>query len=293
MSAVKNALEGKPFHSPVHTALVHFPLACFSLGVILNIASRFVSNPSLQLGACAFWATTAGIATALLAAVFGFVDYTSIRDDHPGKKAATAHMLLNLVAVAVYAVSVGLRWSSKNELSTPTVPLILDLAGYATLMVSGYLGGHLVYNDGVGVGRHRHKPPLPERTITLQVRAAEFVRVGRFADLESGEALRVSINGVVMAITRDGDRLYAVQEFCTHRFGPLSEGKIENGCVTCPWHGSRFSLDDGSVVEKPAKVKLKTFAVEVRDGGIWVRAPDRAAPSQSIEAKDHEHNARR
>jgi nitrite reductase/ring-hydroxylating ferredoxin subunit len=71
-------------------------------------------------------------------------------------------------------------------------------------------------------------------------------------------------------IARCGGRLYAVQEFCTHRFGPLSEGALRGCEVVCPWHKSRFDLRTGKVTEGPAKVELRTWHVEARDGRIWV-----------------------
>jgi nitrite reductase/ring-hydroxylating ferredoxin subunit len=58
---------------------------------------------------------------------------------------------------------------------------------------------------------------------------------------------------------------------CTHRGAPLADGKIEDGCVRCPWHGSRFDLADGAVVEGPATFPLAHFETKRSKGGIAVR----------------------
>jgi nitrite reductase/ring-hydroxylating ferredoxin subunit len=224
------------------------------------------------LGRAAFYSLLAGIVTALIAAVFGIVDYTSIRDDHPAKKTATAHMILNLVAVGIFAVDAGLRFSSLHEPTTPLVPLLLSLGGVVVLSYSGYLGGVLVYDDGIAVGRHRRSTPLPDATIVVKT-DGKPTAIGQASQLGDGETWRVSVDGVVATVVKLGGEVYAFQEFCTHRYGPLSEGKFANCEVTCPWHGSRFDIRTGKVTAGPAKVDLRTFRVEIRDAQIWIYPP--------------------
>ncbi len=55
----------------------------------------------------------------------------------------------------------------------------------------------------------------------------------------------------------------ATQARCTHRQGPLSEGKLEGSTVTCPWHGAQFNVCTGAVLRGPAQVALKTYRVAV------------------------------
>ena len=70
----------------------------------------------------------------------------------------------------------------------------------------------------------------------------------------------------------DGN-FYAFQEFCTHRFGPLSEGDFEGFNVQCPWHNSCFHMRTGKVTNGPAKVDLKTFTIETWDGKTGIVLP--------------------
>jgi nitrite reductase/ring-hydroxylating ferredoxin subunit len=72
-------------------------------------------------------------------------------------------------------------------------------------------------------------------------------------------------------LTRLGGRVCAMEDACNHAGGPLSEGSIEAGVVQCPWHGSRFRLDDGAVVGGPATFPQLCLETRVSAGRIQVR----------------------
>lgn len=273
MPRPKDVIEGKPLRSPLHPALVHLPIALFPLSFILDLASWVSPRPELGLVRGAFIAIAVGIASAVVAAIAGMVDYTTLRDDHPAKKTATLHMLLNLVAVGLFAAGLGLRYGSLALDRTAALPLLISAVALGLLGYSGYLGGDLVYNDGIGVGRHRRRTPLPEKTIELRTSGTAPVTLGSTPLVREGETARFDVNGTVVTLARSNGGLCGFQEFCTHRYGPLSEGKIANGEVVCPWHGSRFNLVTGQVAAGPAKVDLRTFPVEEHDGKVWL-TPD-------------------
>jgi uncharacterized membrane protein/nitrite reductase/ring-hydroxylating ferredoxin subunit len=273
MPSLKDILEGKPLRSPLHPALVHLPVALFPISLLLDAASWAFSSGELHLVRSAFITLTAGLVTAVFASIFGIVDYTEIRSDHPAKRTATLHMMLNLVAMGLFSLGAGLRYDNLDTASTALAPLALSAVALGILAYSGYLGGHLVYSDGVGVGRHRRDTPLPERTLHVQPGTSSSASVAGTSTLHEGETLRVEIDGIVLAVARTGGQLCAFQEFCTHRFGPLSEGKLEAGQVVCPWHGSRFDTRTGKVTQGPAKVDLRIARTEMRDGKIWLEPP--------------------
>jgi nitrite reductase/ring-hydroxylating ferredoxin subunit len=76
-----------------------------------------------------------------------------------------------------------------------------------------------------------------------------------------------------VAVFNVGGTFCATQGKCTHKQGPLSEGKLEGSTVTCPWHGAQFNVCTGAVLRGPAKDPLKTYSVIV-DGEIGrVEAP--------------------
>jgi len=273
---LKDILEGKPLRHPLHPMLVHFPIGFFFLSLLLDLGSLFFPVVPNLLRA-SFYAMFAGVITALLAAVPGFVDYTDIRSDHPAKRTATAHMALNLIVIALYGINLGVRSSLLVEPQIQLAPMVLSILGVAIISISGYLGGRLVYDDGIGVGRHNRRTPTPENTIHISMPAAEtgdsFVPIPGAERLGDKETLRAEIDGQVMTIVRIDKDFFAFQEFCTHRFGPLSEGSFLGFEVRCPWHGSCFDVRTGKVTQGPAKVDVKTFKMEMHDGKIGVVLP--------------------
>jgi nitrite reductase/ring-hydroxylating ferredoxin subunit len=213
-----------------------------------------------------------GVAGALLAALAGFADWSDIRLDHPAKKTATIHMTLNLTAVALFGINLLLRSGQLDLNETPILNLLLSLGGVGIILVSGYLGGTMVYDDGIGVGRHRRETRTPGETINVSMfeRQDGWVAVCNADDINDGETLRVDWNGTVIAIAKQEGKVYAFQEFCTHRYGPLSEGTLYDHQVECPWHRSCFDIRTGKVVEGPAKLDLKTFSAMIRAGKIFI-----------------------
>src|SRR5437764_7449351 len=279
---LKDFLEGKPLRHPLHPMLVHFPIGLFLLSLLLDLASLALpSAPDLVRDS--FYAMLLGVITALVAAVPGFVDYTDIRSDHPAKRTATAHLTLNLIVVALYGINLGVRSSSLVDPKIQMVPLILSFIAITLLSVSGYLGGRLVCDAGISVGRHKRRTPTPENTLHLSATNVAndgdiaFVPIPEADRLGERETLRVEIDGQVITIAKIDQGFYAFQEFCTHRFGPLSEGTFKDFNVQCPWHNSCFDVRTGKVTQGPAKVDLKTFTIEIRDGKVAVGLPRAAA----------------
>jgi nitrite reductase/ring-hydroxylating ferredoxin subunit/uncharacterized membrane protein len=279
---LRDFLQGKPFHHPLHTALVHFPIGLFALSLLLDGATLLL-EPANALVQGAFYTMAGGIGLALLAAIPGLVDWAAIRADHPGKKIATTHMLLNLAAVGLYALNLSLRAGTLDSATSPGWPFALSLIGIGILSVSGYLGGRLVYEDGIAVGRHRRRTDTPRETIYVSAAGLGHARdglapVAEADGLGEGETLRVELDGEMMTIVRLNGEFYAFQEFCTHRYGPLSEGSFQDGQVRCPWHRSCFDVRTGKVTQGPAKEELKTYAVVVKEGIIHIRAPTSPSP---------------
>jgi uncharacterized membrane protein/nitrite reductase/ring-hydroxylating ferredoxin subunit len=272
---LKDLLEGKPLRHPIHPMLVHFPIGFLVLSFLLDLAGLgFPEVPDLVRGS--FYAMLLGVTTALLAAVPGFVDYSDIRRDHPGKATAKRHMTLNLMVVVMYGINLWIRSSALGDLKISLLPLLLSIIGIGLLSVSGYLGGRLIYDEGIAVGRHKRDTPIPQDTLHLSTGhavsdgQATFVPVPDAEHLSNGETMRVEIDKEVMTIARIDNQLYGFQEFCTHRFGPLSEGSFHGFNVQCPWHNSCFDVRTGKVTNGPAKVDLKTFKIERRDGKVGV-----------------------
>ncbi|OYW11029.1 MAG: hypothetical protein B7Z55_19930, partial [Planctomycetales bacterium 12-60-4] len=87
-------------------------------------------------------------------------------------------------------------------------------------------------------------------------------------------------------LVRVGEAYFAIEDVCTHDGQPLTDGTIANGAIACPRHGARFDLATGKALCMPATEAVQTFAIEVRDDGIYaaVRAADGSAPVATPQA---------
>jgi nitrite reductase/ring-hydroxylating ferredoxin subunit len=93
------------------------------------------------------------------------------------------------------------------------------------------------------------------------------------SSLPGGEGRYVEAGRVEVLALHDGPGgWHGIGAQCSHRGGPLEEGEFVDGCVTCPWHKSRFRLDDGTVVDGPATAPQPRYEVRERDGALQVRA---------------------
>ena len=93
------------------------------------------------------------------------------------------------------------------------------------------------------------------------------VDAGKLADLPEGKARVVQVGNRAVAIFKIGDSVYAIDDNCSHRAGPLSEGLLEGLVVRCPWHGARFDLRTGEPLCPPATRPLRRYSVTVNDEG--------------------------
>ncbi len=129
------------------------------------------------------------------------------------------------------------------------------------LAASGYIGGHLVFGRGVGV----------DHTVFDEA-PTDWTRVAREADVAPDSPILVRADGYGVLLHRHAGTIHAIAARCTHAGGPLNEGDVDDElCVTCPWHGSRFRLADGSVTRGPATAPQPVFDVQVVDGNVEVR----------------------
>ena len=132
---------------PIHPMLVPIAIGCFVFSFACD-AIRMVGGQSTPWTALAYYAMIGGVIGALLAAVPGFVDLLSLQG--AVKRTAVVHMLINLTVVALFACSAWLRHGEPNAAGLPTA---LSAVAIALLVVSGWLGGKMVYEAGVGVQR--------------------------------------------------------------------------------------------------------------------------------------------
>ena len=97
-----------------------------------------------------------------------------------------------------------------------------------------------------------------------------FERACSLADIAEDEALAVILGPVTVAVARNGDEVFAIQDLCSHASVALSEGEVADCTVECWLHGSRFDLRSGKPTGLPATEPVATFPVEVRDGEVYI-----------------------
>jgi uncharacterized membrane protein len=130
---------------PLHPAMVAIPIGAFTVTLVGDVITFF--------GGAAGWRETAeyallvGIVGALLSAVLGFIDYFGVTMSAAGRRLATYHMILNLLAVGLFAVSYLLR---RDEDGWATAAIASTVA-YLMVMGSGWLGGKMVYEHKLAV----------------------------------------------------------------------------------------------------------------------------------------------
>jgi nitrite reductase/ring-hydroxylating ferredoxin subunit len=96
-----------------------------------------------------------------------------------------------------------------------------------------------------------------------------FVDACAVADIPENRARIVCLSGERVAIFKYDGKISAVSNVCQHQNGPLGEGKIVYGCITCPWHGYQYQPDTGAS-PPPFVEKVPTFNVRVKDGRVLV-----------------------
>lgn len=138
---------------PVHPMLIPFPLALWTTSFVVDIIFYFVRHPTLLI--ISKFMIAAGCLGAVAAAVPGFIDWLAIGNGEV-KKAANWHARLNIAALVVFAISLVLRTSRYSDFVGRhlTIPFLLSLVGVILIVISGWLGGELVYRYGIGQTRN-------------------------------------------------------------------------------------------------------------------------------------------
>ncbi|MCW2857121.1 MAG: hypothetical protein JWR52_2736 [Marmoricola sp.] len=97
-----------------------------------------------------------------------------------------------------------------------------------------------------------------------------FVRACSIAEVASGSAVRVEVDGLDVAIVRSGDDFFAIEDECSHAAVALSEGDVEGCEIECWMHGSRFDLRTGKPLGPPATEPVPVFAVKITGDDVLV-----------------------
>jgi uncharacterized membrane protein len=137
---------------PLHPMLIVFPIGLWVFSLVADLVYHWDLG-SYTWSVVAYYTMAGGIAGALLAAIPGLIDLLSMSDGK-AKRIGIAHMVVNLVVVALYVVNLYIRSRQGHD---ETIAVALSVVGVGLLSLSGWLGGELVYIYGVAVEEH-HEP---------------------------------------------------------------------------------------------------------------------------------------
>jgi len=246
--AVQQVASGSPIGHPLHPLLVTVPVGAWASSLVFDaLGDDSAASTLIALGA----------ASALPTAFTGMHDWSSTMGAE--RRVGFVHAGFNTLALTAYVGSLVARRRGRRGLG-----IILSLVGMAGVSGGGWLGGHLSYAMGVGVD-----------TTAFQHAEEKWTDVAEPAEVVAGKLTAADLDGVPLVLTRVPERgVVAFADRCTHRGAPLHEGTISDGCIVCPWHGSAFSLRDGTVDQGPATRPQSEFEVRIQDGRVQARRLD-------------------
>jgi len=252
---LKNLLHGTWLGHPLHPVFTDIPVGAWTAALVLDALETL--SGAEECGKAADLAIGVGLIGAAGAAVTGLTDWSET--DEPGRSIGLVHGAMNVIATSLYTAS----WIMRKRRRSRDSGVALSMLGYAVASAAGYLGGHLVFGEQLGV----------DHTATAGNKKPEdWVAVFADRSLRHDTPTRVEADGVAVLLVKRGDRIFAITETCPHLGGPLSEGKLVGDAIQCPWHNSELALEDGHVVNGPTTFPARCFDVRVRDGQIEVRA---------------------
>src|SRR3954454_7024342 len=140
-----------PYGHPFHPILVTIPIGAWAASIVFDVISR-AGDDGAVFAKGAWWLIAIGIIGALVAAMFGFLDLFAIPTGTRAFKTALTHMSINLAVVAAFAIDLAVRHGHLSDVDgTPIGLVVLSIAAFAALGVSGWLGGKLTSRYGVRV----------------------------------------------------------------------------------------------------------------------------------------------
>jgi nitrite reductase/ring-hydroxylating ferredoxin subunit/uncharacterized membrane protein len=247
---VRDFLDGTWLGAPLHPALTDIPIGASTTAVALDGLSRAEAYASFERAADA--ALAVAVLSALPAATTGLRDWSYIRGE--AKRIGTGHALLNTTALVLNCLSLLARRTDRRK------GRMLAAAGFGVTTFAAHLGGELSFGLGIRVNQ-----------TAFQAREPGFVDVAGEDEVTDTGVSAVTVGGVNVLLARVDGRLCAISGTCTHLGGPLARGERRDNAIVCPWHGSRFDLCSGKVLNGPAVYREPVYDVRVELGRISIR----------------------
>lgn len=246
---VKDLLNGTWLGHPLHPALTDVPIGAWTTALVFDAMTVMGAR---KLDRAAEAAVGVGIVGAAASAVTGLADWADTSASQ--RRVGVAHAGLNTLALGLQIASFVCR---RKKLGGARA---LSVVGYGIAAVAGYLGGSLVFRQGVQVSRNAY-----------ETGPRSFVPAAREADLVPETPTRAMAGDAAVLLVKRRDEIFALDDVCSHAGCPLSQGRLEGDAIVCGCHGSTFRLRDGAVLHGPSPFSQPTFDVRVDEGVVAVR----------------------
>jgi len=246
---VRDALSGTWIGHALHPPLTDVVIGAFLSASVLDVVAPGSPEASERL-------LLVGLLASLPTAVSGATDWadTEIADVRV-RRVGLAHAAANVSGLALAIGSIAAR-----RRGSMAAGRALAMAANGALGLGGLLGGHMSFTLGVG----------PNQT-AFDAGPGDWTDAAGAADVPEGEPTGAIAGDTPVLLLRHDDRIHAIHDRCSHRGCLLSDGEVEGHVVTCPCHGSRFDVRDGSIVRGPATAGQPVLEAREDDGRIMVR----------------------
>ena len=252
MLPIRDLLNGRWLGHPLHAAVTDIPIGLLLGVVVLDLIGQPTAADVTLLATIVFM---------VAAAVTGLADYSDTSGTALTR--ATLHATLMVIALVLLVVSAVMRTGAPLD---RTIPIALSIIGFLIVTAGAFVGGDVVYVAGNVVSRHAFRG-AGTKWIRL-----ETGDVGDLAALPEATPTKMKAGINDLVAVRIGATIHAMHNVCAHAGGPLDQGQVVDGCVQCPWHGSRFRLADGRVQRGPSVYDQPSYEVRATDsGGYEVR----------------------
>lgn len=254
---LQDFLNGSWLGHSLHAVLVDVVLGGATAALLLDLLRVVFGVDGLE--DAAFWVIGLAALAGLGAVLTGLTDYKDTAPNSAERDVSGLHGLINILGTAGFGISTLQRAGGGHDAAFWVL-----LVSYLVISIGGYIGGHLVFKYGVMVNHN---------AFSRGKRAKEFTPVVAVSEVPDGAPTRVMFGSTAVLLVRRGDVVHALRETCSHAGGPLSQGELGDGTITCPWHQSTFRLADGSVVHGPAGTRQPSYRARVNEGQVELQGP--------------------
>ena len=251
---VRRLLSGTDLGHPAHPMLVQLPIGFWTSAWVLDLSGLGRSKVARDL-------VGLGVLTALPTVASGVSDW--IDTDGAEARVGLVHATANATAVVCFSLSWWRRRGGRHS------GVFWSMAGATVATVGGFLGGHLAYSLGVGVDTNAFETGPDEWTAVR-------------GNVPTEPLVSRTVGGVRVMVADTAEGRFALADRCSHRGGPLSGGELDDGCVTCPWHGSRFALATGVPARGPASIPQPVYEHRVVGDKLELRRREWRALRQRV-----------